>query len=207
MTGSGKTDILQILENKGYQILDLEKIARHKGSVFGSLGEDPQKSNEQFENDLFTDLFALDSTKTIWIEDESRNIGYNVIPPEFFKTMSRSPVIVLNIEKKFRLNNLVGKYGKFQDEDLIYCLNKISKRLGGLNTKKAIHALIEGKPELTARIVLEYYDKFYHYSLSRKQQKKVFHINSTSINPERNVQIITSFAINNKLCTLPYRPV
>jgi tRNA 2-selenouridine synthase len=193
MTGSGKSEILNELEKLGYQVIHLEKIANHKGSAFGSLGQLPQNSNEQFENDLFTELYSRNSLLTIWIEDESLNIGRNIIPSEFFKTMKNSPLIVIKISRKLRVKRLVKDYGKFPIEDLCSSLNKISRRLGGLNTQKAILALEEGKPEQTAEIVLDYYDKTYNFSLKNKRGNKIFYCTSKTSNPRSNVLLIEAF--------------
>jgi tRNA 2-selenouridine synthase len=83
LTGSGKSVILQELEVQSFQVLKLETLANHKGSAFGNLGEPPQNSNEQFENDIFTTLRRFDPDKPIFVEDESRNIGRNIIPVRF----------------------------------------------------------------------------------------------------------------------------
>ncbi|MBK8554971.1 MAG: tRNA 2-selenouridine(34) synthase MnmH [Lewinellaceae bacterium] len=82
-TGSGKTKVLQALRDMGEQIIDLEGLAHHKGSAFGAIGEQEQPSVEQFENDLFFALRALDPQKRIWIENESRSIGRVYIPTGF----------------------------------------------------------------------------------------------------------------------------
>ena len=71
MTGSGKTEVLEALEKKGIQVIHLERLARHKGSVFGGIGMPVQPTTEQFENDLFTLLMQLDSQEPVFIEDES----------------------------------------------------------------------------------------------------------------------------------------
>ena len=199
LTGSGKTEILVEFEKSGYQVIHLENIANHKGSVFGSLGELPQNSNEQFENDLFAALYLLNPSKTIWIEDESRNIGRNVIPSTFFETMSKSPLIIIEIEKNLRINKLVEEYGKYPKDDLIGCLNKISRRLGGLNTKNAIESLNNQNPEKTANIVLDYYDKTYRYSVTRKHRSIVLYAKSHTINPMENATLIKSSVLENKL--------
>src|SRR6185437_8096301 len=74
-TGSGKTKILGQLKVLGGQTIDLEDLAQHQGSTYGSLNRLIQPTQEQFENDLATTLAGLDSTRPIWIEDESLNIG------------------------------------------------------------------------------------------------------------------------------------
>ena len=200
MTGSGKSEILFELESSGYQVIHLEEIAHHKGSAFGSLGESPQKNNEQFENDLFTSLFSLNASETIWIEDESRNIGRNIIPSEFFNTISNSPLIVIEIEKELRVKRLVDVYGKFSNEELFICLNRLSRRLGGLNTNLANLALEEGKPERTAQIVLDYYDKTYRFGLKKRPKNKIYFCKSYTSNLKENAKLIASKAIYNKLC-------
>ncbi len=68
-TGSGKSDILRALAEQGEQILDLEKLANHKGSAFGGLMMPAQPTTEQFQNDLFEAILKLDLTKRIWVED------------------------------------------------------------------------------------------------------------------------------------------
>ena len=203
MTGSGKSEILAELEKLGYQVIHLEKIANHKGSAFGSLGQLPQKSNEQFENDLFTKLYPMDTSLTIWIEHESLNIGRNIIPSEFFQTMNNSPLIVIDLSRKLRVKRLVKDYGKFPKEELWSCLTKITRRLGGLNTQKAKLALDEGKPEKTAEIVLDYYDKSYNFSLGNKPGNQIFYCTSKTSNPRLNALLIDTIANQKMLVTKP----
>ncbi|MCX6181805.1 MAG: tRNA 2-selenouridine(34) synthase MnmH [Bacteroidetes bacterium] len=83
-TGSGKTKILHYLKEQGEQVIDLEELCSHKGSAFGAIGQKPQCSSEQFENNLSEILLRLDSNKRIWIEDESRNLGNIYIPESFW---------------------------------------------------------------------------------------------------------------------------
>jgi tRNA 2-selenouridine synthase len=86
-TGSGKTHLLQLVQDKGKQIIDLEAIAHHKGSAFGKIGFAAQPTSEQFENDLARKLQMLDLQHEIWIEDESKGIGRCFIPLNFLQTM------------------------------------------------------------------------------------------------------------------------
>ena len=76
-TGCGKTDILLELQRLGSQVIDLEGLARHKGSAFGALGQaEEQPGNEWFENQLYEQWRRCDPARPVWLEDESRHIGH-----------------------------------------------------------------------------------------------------------------------------------
>jgi len=96
-TGSGKTELLAELSHLGEQIIDLEKLANHKGSSFGALGQEPQPSNEQFENLLFTCLENLKNDQVIWLENESRSIGSVKIPDSLFDQMRVAGVVEVDV--------------------------------------------------------------------------------------------------------------
>ena len=107
-TGSGKTDILKEIALAGEQVIDLEGIAHHKGSAFGTIGEIPQATNEQFENNLFEALLKLDEHKSLWIEDESQSIGKNNVPQVLFHNIRNSNIIFIDVPKEIRVNRLVN---------------------------------------------------------------------------------------------------
>jgi tRNA 2-selenouridine synthase len=171
-TGSGKTDVLNALHQKGELVLDLEKIARHKGSAFGNLGMPAQPTQEQFENELATSLYLLmqknNSDKEIWVEDESQRIGDVNIPIVFWKNMRKRKIAFLDISLEERLNYLVREYGKHEKERLVNAIIRIKKRLGGLETKEAVNALIEDRTADCFRILLHYYDKWYIKGLNNR---------------------------------------
>ncbi len=192
MTGSGKSAILDRIEELGYQVLKLEKIAHHKGSAFGNLGETGQMTNEQFENDIFTSLFAFDPKKPVFVEDESRSIGRNIIPPELFENMSIGTLLVVDMEKSLRVGRLVEDYGKYTSQDLKDCIAKIGKRLGGQNAKTAIDALDEGKTGEAVEICLNYYDKTYNYGLSNKRNREIVLFKTSSPDADVNANGILS---------------
>jgi tRNA 2-selenouridine synthase len=181
MTGSGKTDILLHLKETGFQILDLESLAHHKGSAFGSLGEEAQKSNEQFENDIFGFLAECNPDQPVWVEDESQNIGRNLIPFAFFRQILTSPLICIETDIQTRLDRLVRDYAEFPVDSLSMCIKRISKRLGGLKTKAALEYLEERNFRKVAGIMLDYYDKTYSYSLRKRDIRKVHTVNICSL--------------------------
>jgi tRNA 2-selenouridine synthase len=167
-TGSGKTQILQDLKAGGNTILDLESLAAHKGSVFGHLGEPVQPSQEMFENRLALALADTGGAGNIWMEDESQRIGNVNIPIELFRYIQTRLVYFLEIPFDERLSHIVAGYGKFEKEKLADGIIRLKKRLGGLETKMALEFLEAGHVYNCFRILLKYYDKYYHKSLMGK---------------------------------------
>jgi len=172
-TGSGKTRILHKLKSEGEQVIDLEGIAHHKGSAFGALGEKPQPSQELFENILAMQLYACDKNKPIWLEDESRLIGKNIIPNALWEKMRSSNVYFIDLPFEQRLKYILQEYGKFAAEQLETSITKISKRLGPEQTKNAIIALHAGDMQTALSYCLMYYDKTYTYGVSQREKEKV----------------------------------
>ena len=180
-TGSGKTDVLKELKQKGKSVIDLEGLANHKGSAFGALGEKPQPGLEMFENLLALELFKIrsyndpedpqmkDYDPEIWIEDESVHIGKVGIPKAFWQQMRNSRLFFIDIPFEERVNYIVKTYGIYDNKILAECVLKIQKRLGGLNTKNAIHFLLEDNLTETFSILLKYYDKMYEKSLNNRE--------------------------------------
>ncbi len=171
LTGSGKSEILRELERKGEQILDLEKIASHKGSVFGGLMMAPQPTTEQFQNELFEDLMCLDPTRRIWVEDESIAVGKVFLPEPFWRQMSNAPVFDISADKAIRIERLVREYGSADKAEFLAAMEKIIKKLGGQNFKAAKEKLEEGDMPSTIDILLTYSDKAYGMGLKNKQHR------------------------------------
>ena len=167
-TGSGKTDLLHLLEESGEQVLDLERLANHKGSAFGALGEGPQPGTEFFENLIFDKLSALDQTKSIWIEDEGRSVGRNTVPTGLWQQMRDAPLVQIEVPFEIRLKRLLRDYGNEPREELVNSIQKIEKRLGFDNCKAAVEACLSGDIGRAAEICLIYYDRAYAKKLTER---------------------------------------
>lgn len=164
-TGSGKTPLLEALQNENYQIVDLEALASHKGSALGGINLPPQPSQEMFENQLAVKFSELDNEKIIYLEDESQRIGDRNIPAGIWKQMQQSQVYFLDIPFEKRLDYLLKEYGSLPQDKLVTAILRIQKRLGGLETKNAIQYTIDGDLRSCYGILLKYYDKWYHKGL------------------------------------------
>jgi tRNA 2-selenouridine synthase len=198
MTGSGKTDILGEMKKRGQQVIDLEALARHKGSAFGALGENPQPSTEHFENLLFTELSKINIREAIWLEDESRTIGKITIPPEIYSRTRQSAAIILETDREKRIAHLIQNYGSYSPDEIINCILKIEKRLGGQNTKTAIQHALDKNYEAMLEIILSYYDKTYQYGLNKKTLKNIHYIRAQST-AEKNAESILRYVKAEKL--------
>lgn len=172
-TGTGKTEVLHNLQAKGEQILDIEALAHHKGSSFGSLGLLPQPPQESFENSIAETLWKHDAEKKIWLENESRLIGRLVLPFSIFKAIKENDLIELEIPLEKRIVRIALEYAHFESKLLEEAINRLQKRLGGLRTQKALDALSEKNNEAWIKTVLEYYDSTYAFGLSNRTGKKV----------------------------------
>ncbi len=172
-TGSAKTEILAVLRSEGEQVIDLECLAAHLGSAFGSLGSLQQPSQEMFENLLAADLARLDPAKPVWIEDESLNIGKLQIPMNFWHKMQHAPLMRLNLPAQERLAFIMERYGSLDAEFLSACTFKLRKRLGPEKTKICLDYISRGEIMPAAAILLEYYDKCYSNCVARRMPETV----------------------------------
>jgi len=172
LTGSGKTYVLDELENRGAQVLNIEKLANHKGSAFGSLGQNPQPSQEHFENLSFEELRKFNFENPVWVEDESRLIGKLQVPTQIYKGIRNSFVYFLEYTFEDRLEHIIKDYGCFDKELLIERTKQIKKRMGDLLNRTAVEAIENGDLRAWAEIVLSHYDKQYRYGFGLRRPGK-----------------------------------
>lgn len=169
-TGSRKTEILSELKKSGASVLDLEGLACHRGSAFGSIENLPQPTNEQFENEVFAVLFRLQNEKQVWVEDESNPIGKVHFQRQLFDRIRESHLAFLDISVESRIQYLVELYGSISAEELTKAFQRIAKRLGGQAVKEAMEALKVNDLKTAAALALQYYDKAYRNGLQNRTQ-------------------------------------
>lgn len=189
MTGSGKTALLQQMKNMQQQVIDLEQLAAHRGSAYGSLNKLVAPTQEQFENNLAKELSALDPALNTWVEDECRLIGRCSIPDAFWEQMRQAKLVYWDVDKEQRIQYLVEQYGSLDKDFLIASTERISKRLGPKETKDAIQAIREDRMADFIRIALQYYDKTYSKGLASRPPENIIPV-KTSNNINNTVQEI-----------------
>jgi tRNA 2-selenouridine synthase len=169
-TGSAKSRILEALAVQGAQILHLEALAAHKGSVLGNLPNEPQPSQKAFETRLHTALVALDPQRPVFVEAESRRIGTVQLPDALIAAIRAAPCIRVEATLPARVDFLLRDYAYFLSDP-----RWLSERLGhlrGLQSNETLArwtALIEAGEFRT--LVDELLEKHYDPLYQRSQEK------------------------------------
>ncbi len=170
-TGSGKTEILQQLRILNEQIIDLETLANHRGSVFGGIGQQPQPTTQQFQNKILDEVLKFDLSKRIWIEGESQSVGRVFLPDPLWANMNSTVNLEIFVPRKFRIDRLVTEYGHLPKELMQGAIQSIEQRLGGQRMNEILGHYNKNNLDVVAGLLLEYYDQTYIFS--RKKYKKV----------------------------------
>ncbi len=116
LTGSGKSRLLAALHAEGAQVLDLEGLARHRGSLLGDLPGEPQPSQRAFDTDLLTTLERFDPTRPVYVESESRKIGTVQIPDALLDTMRAAACVRVDTPQPLRVALLKEDYPHYMTE-------------------------------------------------------------------------------------------
>ncbi len=199
-SGSGKTAMLHALAREAHQVVDLEGLAQHKGSAFGSLGEPPQPTQQQFENRLGLQWRALDRTRLTWMENENRQIGSLRVPDAIKQQMEWAPMLLLDVPFDLRVERLVNEYGVHGVPQLARAIHHIHKRLGGFATRQALDALTRGDLRTCCALLLrQYYDKTYGRSLAHKDPGHIVHLRLESLDAAENATRILRSGVMESL--------
>jgi tRNA 2-selenouridine synthase len=168
-TGSGKTEVLACLRQSGEQVLDLEHLARHRGSAFGGFEDEPQPTREHFENRVAVALYHLDAKRPVWVEDESQNLGRVNVPAPLYQQLRAAPLALIETPEDARLARVLREYGNLSTQTVADSLDRIQKKLGGLEHRRARTALDAGDLPTIARLLLAYYDRAYARQIAPRE--------------------------------------
>ena len=171
-TGCGKTKLLKRLREHGHQILDLEALARHRGSLLGQEPDEPQPSQKLFESRLFEALSYLDLKKPVFIESESSKIGEVHVPKALLQNLNTSRVIAFTCDRSKRAAFLLEQYRHLTQRPEI--TQQLIQRLKFRHGKQQIAhwtKLIEEKcwDKLAESLLEQHYDPAYDRSQKRLQ--------------------------------------
>lgn len=163
-TGSGKTALLQALSAAGEQVLDLEALAQHKGSVLGGDPVTAQPGQKAFETRLWDALGRIDSGRTVWVESESRRIGRLSLPDALIERLLDAPCVALTVPLEARVAHLCERYADLLLEPRLFKLNL--ERLTPLHGRKAVaewKTLVDQSQwsQLARELVERHYDPAY----------------------------------------------
>lgn len=169
-TGSGKSRLLQCLHTADAQVLDLEAIAQHRGSVLGDLPSSQQPSQKWFESQLWDALRQFDATRPVFVESESRKIGSVHLPQALIDRMRASPCLVVELPLPERVRLLRQEYVHFEQD-----VAALGTQLGCLTALHGHERIAQWKAlasagrwdEMVERLLVEHYDPAYLRSIER----------------------------------------
>ena len=167
-TGSGKSLVLQQLELSGYPSINLEKIASHRGSVFGNLLLPSQPSQAEFEKKLQNAYSRYTGSEYTFIEQKAGSLGKRKIPEWLYSKMKEGILIELDADKKIRINNILTQYKPAGRNNLINALYKLSNRLPESELTGLERYLNQDNYEMFIEKMIDYYDTTVNYQLPKK---------------------------------------
>ena len=170
LTGSGKSRLLATLQQAGAQVLDLEEIARHRGSVLGDIPDEAQPAQKGFDSQVLSKLESFNPALPVYVESESKRIGQLRVPDELIAAMWFSPCLRLETATELRVGLLREDYTHFLHNPAL--LHQQLERLRGMYSNELLahwHALCEASAwdEFIAELLEQHYDPAYRKSIQQ----------------------------------------
>jgi tRNA 2-selenouridine synthase len=169
-TGTAKSRLLQRLAQRDAQVLDLEALACHRGSVLGNLPDAPQPSQKRFDTLVWDRLRSLDPSRPVFVESESRKVGRCQVPEALMLAIRSSRCVRIESEVPVRARFLLDEYRHFvTDAPGLRTQLELLRPLHGARRIDAWQSLVEGGhwDELVERLLVEHYDPSYDRSMAR----------------------------------------
>ena len=180
LTGVGKTLILERLEARGEPVLDLEKLAGHRGSAFGSLGEITPRNQKSFDSLLLEKIEELEHAPYVFVEAESKRIGRVLVPDFIMQAKEKGVHLYMEAPMELRVKRILDEYHpegtdeqQFQQK-VLGAISRIEKKLAS-DVRNALKDSAEAQnyAHLVFLLLTEYYDPRYEYTM--KQYENTFH--------------------------------
>jgi tRNA 2-selenouridine synthase len=170
-TGSGKTRLLQALIEQGAQVLDLEALACHRGSVLGGLEHDPQPTQKAFDTAVWYALQGFDPSRPVFVESESRKIGALAVPEALLARMrAQGRCVFVTLPDEERVQLLLEEYGFFAQQTARFCdhMGTLTELRGKETVARWQTMARDGQwAAVFAELMQQHYDPLYLRSMSR----------------------------------------
>ncbi|MBB4827111.1 tRNA 2-selenouridine synthase [Sporosarcina luteola] len=168
-TGTGKTNILRQLEQFGLPILDIEKMAGHRGSIFGQIGLQPN-NQKKFESLLVHEIKRWKDEPFVMIEGESKRIGKVLLPPFLYNKKENGRHIIIHLPLAKRVQNILEDYEPWNAPvQFVEAFQLIKKRLKPSLAVDIEKQLVQQKfAQAIELLLINYYDPRYEHSTSTK---------------------------------------
>lgn len=206
LTGTAKTDLLKLLCLQGEQIIDLEGLANHRGSLLGPDPEKPQPSQKYFESLLAKALQNINPKQRVWVEAESNKIGNLHCPAPFWSQMSKAKMVELRAPLTARVDYLLTAYQFFTDnpqqlKDKI----KLLKYRHGKQQIEDWNALIDSNnwQQFVTSLLEVHYDPAYQSSTKKNQRQSIATIELASLDENNLLQAVTKLLQKMQLRACP----
>ena len=181
-TGTAKTDLLALLASRGHQVIDLEGLANHRGSLLGATG--PQPAQKGFESALAVASARLDPARPVIIEAESTKIGELSLPPGVVAAMRAAPRVEITASLSARAAYLVRAYADALEDPQVLAdrIRRLRHLRGGARVERWAGMVMAGEVEAAAaELMAEHYDPAYAKSRARRDGRPAAVIEAGSL--------------------------
>lgn len=166
-TGVGKTTLLSLLSRQGAPVIDLEKLANHRGSAFGHIGIGAPTTAQTFDAAILSEMEALNNEQYIIVECESKRIGNVYVPDVLYEGMKNGQKILAFAALDTRIDRLIAEYTNMYSKSydaILHSIKSLTKRLGQRRTEKLLMQMDAGQlKDVVHSLLVHYYDPLYGY--------------------------------------------
>lgn len=197
LTGTGKTKILKQLQSVGEQVIDLEGLANHRGSLLGAEPDRPQPSQKYFESLLAQKISNFSSKRKTWIESESNKIGNIHCPEALWLKMKTAKVIKVTANTNVRVNFLLAQYPHMTaSPDLLKeKINLLRNVYGKKQIKEWCEMIDQNSWKIFVQSLLEkHYDPSYRQAINNKQRTKAAEYELTALDESSIAELVQKLA-------------
>ncbi len=173
LTGTGKTALLGELAAAGECVLDLERLACHRGSAIGGIGMLPQPSDREFRQRLVDFVASANPQRPIWIEDEGPYLGSVGVPLWLQEAAAVAPVVTLDAPVEVRVARLVRLYEGEDPAAVAAAVRSLARRIGTHLAAKAADLILAGAWTDAVATLLPFYDAAYVHRTATKQRPAI----------------------------------